>query len=104
MDEILNTANELGLLIKETEIYSTFQGLFSQLESDPASQKLLQEYLQVKENLHQQELTGNASEIHEIDKLKRLYDLVSANRVILDFLDARDSYINLLSEIQNSII
>ncbi len=40
MDEIINKANELGLMIKGTEVFQQFEELRKQLESDEEAKKI----------------------------------------------------------------
>jgi cell fate (sporulation/competence/biofilm development) regulator YlbF (YheA/YmcA/DUF963 family) len=103
MEEILKKANELGKMLRETEVYSQYEKLSADLEADQDSRGLMDEYLNLFEEMHKKELSGGAIEVHEKEKLAEVQKRVSENHLIVEYIDAKNRYVNLLMEIQKSV-
>lgn len=103
MKDILDKANELGLLIRETEQYRDFREAAQELEGDPSSKKLLEEFSRKSGELKVREQAGDIIENFERDELHVLGEEISHNEIILGYLEARDGYIALLEGVQRSL-
>ncbi len=103
MEEILALADELGNLIKNTEIYQNYQYISSLLQADPEATKLFNEYMQLSSSLQGRQSRGDIIEKYETENLKNILDLISANDLIMQYLKAQQEYLNLLIQIQNEI-
>jgi len=103
MENIIEKANELGLLIRKTNVFENFEHLSKKLDSDLISKSLLDEYTKYAEILHHRETSGDIIEDYEKEKLKNLSIQIKDNDFLLEFVTARDKYIDLLVSIQESI-
>ena len=103
MKDILNKANELGLLIRETDQYRDFREAAQELEEDPASKKLLEEFSRMSGEMKAREQAGDIIENFERDELHALGEEISHNEIILGYLEARDGYIALLEGVQRAL-
>ncbi len=103
MEEILKKANELGMILKKSGIYSNYEKLSAELEADPDSKTLLEEYLNLFEEMHKKEAGGGIIEVEEKEKLAEIQKRVSENRLIIEYIDAKNSYVNILMEIQKLV-
>ncbi|MCP4134438.1 MAG: hypothetical protein GY754_25925 [bacterium] len=103
MNEILEKANELGLLIRETEACRDFEELSAELENDTESKSLLDEYTTIAESIHQRETQGGIVENFEKERVRELSGIIRENKLLTSFLEARGRYIDLLSNIQKSM-
>ena len=102
-EEILKKANELGLMIKGTEIYERFEDLSKKLEADEGSRNLLEEYAEVSQIFHEKEERGVVIEVAEKQKLQELNDKISENQLIKEYIATNSYYLNLLMQIQRVI-
>ena len=103
MEEILKKANELGLLIKGTDIHQRFEELSKKLESDTEAKNLLEEFAKVNEELHEKEKKDNVIEVAEKQKLQDLNGKVSANQLIKEYIATHSYYLNMMIQIQKTI-
>ena len=103
MDEIIKKANELGLMIKGTEVYARFEELSQKLEADEKSRSLLEEYAIASQEFHEKEEAGVAIEVADKTKLQELNDKVSQNQLIKEYIATNTYYLNLLMMIQKVI-
>ncbi len=103
MEEILKKANELGLMIKGTEIYKRFDELTKKLEGDAEAKKLLEDYAQYSEEMHRKEKSGSVIEVEEKQKLEELTEKVSQNQLIKEFVATQTYYLNMTLQIQKAI-
>ena len=94
MEDILIKANELGLLIKQTEACRDFEELSAEIEKDDDASSLLKKY---------NEIAGDTIEKYEQEMFKALTATVTENKLIMEYLKARDVYVDLLMKIHNSI-
>lgn len=103
MDEIIKKANELGLMIKGTEVYARFEDLSQKLEADEKSRDLLEEYAIASQEFHEKEEAGVAIEVADKTKLQELNDKVSQNQLIKEYIATNTYYLNMLMMIQKVI-
>ena len=103
MDEIIKKANELGLMIKGTEVYARFEDLSEKLEADEKSRDLLEEYAIASQEFHEKEEAGVAIEVADKTKLQELNDKVSQNQLIKEYIATNTYYLNMLMMIQKVI-
>jgi cell fate (sporulation/competence/biofilm development) regulator YlbF (YheA/YmcA/DUF963 family) len=103
MKDILAKAQELGRLIKNTEIYRNFHRTHATLQKDTDAAALFKEYLRVSGMMKERQDTGDMIEKYEVEQYKILIDMVTANDLIMDYLNAQQKYLDLLVEIQNQI-
>jgi cell fate (sporulation/competence/biofilm development) regulator YlbF (YheA/YmcA/DUF963 family) len=103
MEDILQKANELGMMLKNSDINAHYEKLSEELEADKDSKSLLDEYLDLFEQMHRKETSGGVIEIAEKEKLAEIQKKVSENQLIVDYIDAKNSYVNVLMEIQKAV-
>jgi cell fate (sporulation/competence/biofilm development) regulator YlbF (YheA/YmcA/DUF963 family) len=103
MDEIIKKANELGLMIKGTEVYARFEELSNKLEADEKSRDLLEEYAIASQEFHEKEEAGAPIEVAEKKMFQELNDKISQNQLIKEYIATNTYYMNLLMMIQKVI-
>ncbi len=103
MEEILDKANELGILIKQTDVYIRFEEINLEVENDNEASVLLKKYNEIAETIQQKQDAGFMLEKYEQEKFRELAGAVAANEILLKYLKARDAYINLLMVIHKEL-
>ncbi|HMB19583.1 MAG TPA: YlbF family regulator [Spirochaetota bacterium] len=103
MEEIISRANELGLMIKGTDVYKRYVEVVKKLEENPESRKLLEEFAQLSETVQQKEGTGQPVEVEEKQKIEELSAKVSEDELLKEFITAQSYYMNLMMMIQKAI-
>ncbi len=103
MEEILAKANELGILIKDTEDYIKFEELNVEVENDKEASLLLKKYNEIAETIQQKQSGGFTLEKFEQERFRELSGAVASNELLLRYLKARDIYIGLLMNIHSAL-
>jgi len=103
MEEILIKANELGIMIKDTEIYTRFEEINVEVENDKEASLLLKKYNEIAETIHQKQEAGYTLEKFEQEKFREISGAVASNKLLLKYLKARESYIELLAGIHQAL-
>src|SRR6056297_1734778 len=103
MEGIISRANELGLMIKGTDVYKRYVEVVKKLEENPESRKLLEEFAQLSETVQQKEGTGQPVEVEEKQKIEELSAKVSEDELLKEFITAQSYYMNLMMMIQKAI-
>jgi cell fate (sporulation/competence/biofilm development) regulator YlbF (YheA/YmcA/DUF963 family) len=103
MDEILAKANELGLLIKETEAYIQFEYISNDVEKNNEASVLLKKYNEIAETIQQKQSAGFELEKFEQERFRELSETVVSNELLMEYLKKRDIYIDLLTQIYNAL-
>ena len=103
MEDILKKANELGLMIKGTEIAQRFSELSKMLESDKENRELLEEYINAMNEYHEKESEGRQIEVEEKTKIKELTEKVSENQLIKEYIATHSYFINMMMQVQEAI-
>ncbi len=103
MEEILKKANELGLMIKDSDLYRRFSELSKNIEADQAARTLLEQYISFSEKLMEKEEKGLAIEVDEKKKLEDLGKQVSESNLIKEYIATQTYFFNLLMKVQEII-
>ncbi len=103
MEEILKKAEELGRLLRETDIYRDFQDASGRLHADADAEKLLDDYIKVSKYIRERQEMGDIIEKFEIENIKSMSSLVSDNEMIMQYLRAQQEYLDLILLIQKEL-
>ena len=103
MEEILKKADELGILIKDTDVYMEFERLNNDVENNKSALLLLKKYNESAEAIRQKQEKGIPIEKFEQEKFKEISIEVASNNLLLKYIKARDRYLELLTEIHNAL-
>lgn len=103
MKEILAKADELGVLIKNTEAYLEFEKINGEVEKDNEASLLLKKYNEIAETIQQKQSAGFGLEKYEQERFREIAEAVSANELLVKYLKARDIYIELLITIHEAL-
>ena len=103
MEELLAKANELGLMIKGTELYKRLVDISGKIDRDEPAKALLEEYISVSEELHYKEQTGQPIEAEEKKKIKELSERAAQSDLIKEYIATQSYYMNLMMQIQKAI-
>lgn len=103
MEEILKKANELGLMIKGTDVAARFEELSKKLEEEKESKELLEEYIKVIQEYQEKENEGKSIEVEEKERVKELSEKVSENQLIKEYIATQTYFVNMMMQIQQAI-
>ncbi len=103
MEEIVKKANELGLMIKGSEVFSRFEVISKKIEADSEAKSLLEEYAKFSQEYQEKEASGTAIDVEEKQKLQDMNDKLSENELIKEYIATNSYYINMMMLIQKAI-
>jgi len=103
MKEILEKANELGLLLKDSDVFKKFQDLDSKIGEDKTASALLEKYNEIAESIMQKQQTADIIESYEKESFRDITEKVNANDLLREYLLSRDAYIDLLMKVHDSL-
>lgn len=103
MDEILEKANELGILIKNTGSYIEFERLGREVENNNEASILLKKYNEIAETVHQKQVAGYSLEKYEQERFRDISGAVISNELLNSYLSARERYMDLLLKIHRAL-
>lgn len=103
MEEILEKANDLGLLIKKTEAARDFREKSSLVESSSDASLLLKQYNELAETLRVKQEAGFIIESYETEQFALLSEAVLSDDILREYISARDRYMEMLIVINNQL-
>ena len=103
MKEILEKANELGLMIKGTDIYKRFAELSKQLDGDADARNLLEEYAKLSDAIHDKETQGAVIEVEEKQKFQECAERASQSQLIKEYAATQTYFLNMMMQVQKAI-
>jgi cell fate (sporulation/competence/biofilm development) regulator YlbF (YheA/YmcA/DUF963 family) len=103
MEEILKKADELGILIKSTDVYMEFENQTYEVENNKEASLLLKTYNEIAETIRQKQERGFSIEKFEQERFKEISIAVTSNEVLLKYIKARDKYLEFLTDIHNAL-
>ena len=101
--EILRKASELGFMIHDTHVYREYERLSSEVNRNPDTRLLLEDYSKLAADISSRESSGQPVDDYEKDELRDLVEQIRQEDVLVEFIQARDRYIALLEEIHSSL-
>ena len=103
MEEIFALAEDLGRLIRETGPGSRFIRATERLRSDPEALGLFEEFSSLAGEMRRRNEISDIIEGFEIEAYDEMKAAVAGNVVIMEFLEAREEYAELLTLIQGEL-
>ncbi len=103
MKEILDKANELGLMLKSTEAFIEFNNIKETIELDETASGVLAQYNAVAEEIQLKQQSGIEIESYEQEQFRELTQKVIANTQLKEYLTKRDNYMELLMLIHEAM-
>jgi len=103
MEEILKKCDELGILIKDSDVYREFESLNNEVENNREASLLLKKYNEIGSTIQQKQERGFPVEKFEQEKFKEISMAVTSNAILLKYIKARDGYLELLMDIHNAL-
>ena len=103
MEEILKKADELGILIKDTDVYIEFERLNTEVENNSPALLLLKKYNDLAGTIQQKQESGFPIEKFEQERFKEISIAVTSNALLLKYIKARDRYLELLMDIHKAL-
>ncbi len=103
IEEILKSADELGLLIQDTDAYRQYRRLEEIIEADPERAGLLSRYEEDLRVMEARRARADIIENFEIESLGELADMIRDDPLIMEYLEAKKEYVYLLEEINGAL-
>ncbi|MFH0974485.1 MAG: YlbF family regulator [Spirochaetota bacterium] len=103
MEEILKKANELGLMIKGSEITQRLEEITKRLDQDNEAKKMVDEYIKLSQDLQRKETAGILIEDDENKKIQELSEKMSVNEIIKEYIATQNYFMNMMMQVQNVI-
>jgi cell fate (sporulation/competence/biofilm development) regulator YlbF (YheA/YmcA/DUF963 family) len=103
MEEILKKAEELGRLIRDTDIYRDFQRASESLHADADADKLFDDFIKISKYVSDRQEMGDIIEKFEIENIKSMSEMVSGNDMIVRYMKAQQEYLDLILMIQKEL-
>lgn len=103
MEEIFEKANEIGLMLKETDEYKMYEKALMELHKNKESSELFEQYIIRKELLSQRRQQGDIIEKFENEEFIEIEKKIYADKLTSNFIEAQKEYALLLIEIQKNI-
>jgi cell fate (sporulation/competence/biofilm development) regulator YlbF (YheA/YmcA/DUF963 family) len=102
--EILKEADLLGKMLQQTEVFQEFSHIQDEFQGNTESRENLLLYSSLAQDIKNRQAEGEVVEPGEFERLRELADTVSADPLSMNYLQARDRYVELLESIQNSLV
>jgi cell fate (sporulation/competence/biofilm development) regulator YlbF (YheA/YmcA/DUF963 family) len=103
MEEILKKADELGILIRDSDVFKEFENLNTEVEKNSAASLLLKQYNEMAKDFQQKQECGFPIEKFEQERFKEISNAVKSNKILFKYIKARDKYLEFLTDIQKEL-
>lgn len=102
MDPIM-LARELGAALTASEEYQAYQKAKKQIEQHEAAKIMLEDFRQHQWALEKKRLAGEEPSPEEVEKIKKLSEIMGYNPYIREYLMAEIKFSQLMLEVQKTI-
>lgn len=102
-EKLLSLATEIGLLLRETAELRDFQRAAAEFNTSRASVDLLERYSIIEEENAARVQAGDRIEEFLLEETASMRETVESDDIIMNFLQARKIYMNLLEQVQKEL-
>ncbi|NLY78180.1 MAG: YlbF family regulator [Tissierellia bacterium] len=103
MNNVYDLAHQLARAIKNSEEYKNYIEKKNLVYSDEKNKQMVEDFREKVFNIQLQQMTGKEVSQEEVDKIKKLEDILRLNPTINDFLAAEFRYSRLIEDISRII-
>lgn len=103
MSNIYDHAHALARAVKESEEFKSLKTLQEQVNADPSTKTMLDDFRNKQMELQLKQMQGEEISEEEMDKTKKLFDLIQLNPTISRLLDVEQRF-GVVMEDMNKII
>ncbi|HWR08136.1 YlbF family regulator [Sporomusa sp.] len=96
-------AHELGRALRGSEEYQAFLNTKKQLDSDPTSKKMVQDFFKKKLAAEYELMAGNPEDKEKSAELQKMYELIVLNPKARDFIHAHMRFQQIAADIYKII-
>ena len=97
---VYDKAYELARAIRESTEAREVKEIRSKIEADPETKRMLDDFREKQMNLQKQMLSGQQPDQQEMEKLDKLYEVVSLNPLIKKLFEAERRFGILIEDVQ----
>jgi len=102
MFEVIEKAKDLGVAIRQSEIYERLQDAQVAMENDPIASELVAKYKQKQKELYELQTMENVERSileQTIKGLQRMGNEINQNEIIREFLSAQQAFTDLMNQV-----
>lgn len=97
---VYDKAYELARAIRDSLEAKEIKEIRSKIEADPETKRMLDDFREKQMNLQKQMLSGQQPEQQEMEKLDKLYEVVSLNPLIKKLFEAERRFGVMIDDVQ----
>lgn len=96
-------AHDLGRALRNSEEYQAFLATKKQLDNDPVSKKLVQDFFREKLTAEYDLMAGNPEDKEKSQQLQKMYEIIVLNPKARDFIHAHMRFQQIAADIYKII-
>ena len=100
---VYDSANELCKAIKESHEFKVVKDAKAKLAADKNAEDMVKDFLKQKEALEIAQYTGKTPDKAEVDKVQKLYEVLSLNPVASEYIQGYIRFQMMFADISKSI-
>ena len=98
-----NAVHALAAALRQSEEYKNYKEAQEALKNDPSAKNMLLDFRRQQLQLQKQQLSGISLAPEQVEKMKKLYEIISLNLIVRRFLEAEHRLLTLFQDIQKII-
>lgn len=100
---VYDAANELGRAMRESQEYKRLSEAKKKLSEDSAAEIMVKDFMKQKQELEIAQFSGNAPDTGKIEKVQKLYEVLSLNNAANDYVQAYIRFQLMINDISKTI-
>ncbi len=102
-ESLMEEADKLGKLLRETDEYQNFEEARMELEEYPSAREILESYSERVQDIKTRQNSGDRVEPEEYEQLRLLSGSIAGDPVASNYIKRKEEYIALLESIQEAL-
>ncbi|QKS70734.1 YlbF family regulator [Paenalkalicoccus suaedae] len=103
MSTLLDKANELAQVLKESEEFTKLQNLHNEINEDEVAKRMLDNFRNVQLELQQKQMQGQEITEEEVQQAQKQFELVQQHEKIMQLMEEEQRMSQLVGEVNKKI-
>lgn len=101
---VYDKAYELAQDLKQSSEYQQYMQVKKDVDAEPMTRKMLIDFMKKQFEIQSRQMTGEQISADELDKFKKLAELVQMNRTAIRYIEAEQRIAVLMQDVQRILM
>lgn len=103
MEKILNKSKELGIALRDSDIYKNYIDLSKKINESEYEMEILKRFIELTEEVSEKERNMQPVEVYEKDEYQAILQKIEDNDLLKNYISAQRHFFELMQKVEEII-